>query len=196
MSTHSDSSSSLGDAALQTFASYKQLAEQAISQVSDEALHQPLDSETNSIAIIAKHIAGNLKSRWTDFLTTDGEKPWRDRDDEFIDTFADRAELLGHWEAGWQALFTTLKSLAPEDYSRTVEIRGEPHTVALAATRSLTHTAYHVGQIVMIARILAGENWQTLTIPRGQSQQFNKEQWGKSTASRPWDEGESITRAK
>lgn len=173
---------------LSAFESHKQLAERAMRQVSDDDLHRALDPETNSIAVVAKHIAGNLKSRWTDFLTTDGEKPWRDRDDEFVDDFADRAALMQHWESGWQPLLDTLDSLTPGDLTRTIEIRGEPHTVALAAARSLAHTAYHVGQIVMIARIHAGDAWETLTIPRGQSQQFNQQQWGKATASRPWDE--------
>lgn len=187
--THSpDVSKQLRGALLSTFESHKQLAERAMAQVSDEDLHKPLDPETNAIAVIAKHIAGNLKSRWTDFLTSDGEKPWRDRDDEFIDTFADRADLMQHWESGWQPLFTTLNSLTADDFTRTVTIRGEPHTVPLAFTRSLAHTAYHIGQIVQVARILTGDDWQTLTIARGQSQQFNQQQWGKSTASRPWDD--------
>ena len=178
----------LKDSLLMSFESHKQLAERAMSQVSDDNLHRSLNPETNSIAVIAKHIAGNLKSRWTDFLTTDGEKPWRDRDDEFVDTFANRNELLQHWESGWQALFETLNTLQPDDFTKTVEIRGEPHTVSLAATRSLAHTAYHIGQIIQIARILAGDTWETLTIPRGQSEQFNDDQWGKSTASQPWKE--------
>ena len=178
----------LRDSLLSSFEGQKRLAERAVAQLSDEDLHRSLDPETNSVAVVAKHIAGNLKSRWTDILTTDGEKPWRDRDDEFVDTFSDRDELTQYWDAGWQPLFETLRTLTPEDFTRTIEIRGEPHTVSSAAARSLAHTAYHVGQIVMIARILAGENWRTLTIPRGQSQQFNSQNWRRRRASRPWDD--------
>jgi hypothetical protein len=126
-----------------------------------------------------KHVAGNLRSRWTEFLTTDGEKPWRNRDDEFVDTFTSRADVLAHWESGWQCLLDTLASLRPDDLAKTVKIRGEPHTVPLAIQRSLAHTAYHVGQIILVARVLAGENWTTITIPRGASASFNQRVWGK-----------------
>ena len=165
-----------------TVASYranKGWADKAIGQVSDENLRVALDANTNSIAVIMKHVAGNLRSRWTEFLTTDGEKPWRNRDDEFVDTFASRAEVLACWETGWQCLFDTLASLTPDDLAKTVTIRGEAHTVPLAIQRSLAHTAYHVGQIILIARILAGEEWATITIPRGASAGFNQRVWGK-----------------
>jgi hypothetical protein len=165
------------------FETNKRLAERAIEQVSDERLHVALDGNTNSIAVIMKHVAGNLLSRWTDFLTTDGEKPWRDRDDEFIDTFRSRSVVLEHWERGWTCLFGALSGLRPEDLDKTVTIRGEPHTVPLAMARSLGHTCYHVGQIVQIARIHAGDNWNTLTIPRGGSQQFNATHWGQTGKS-------------
>ena len=125
-----------------------------------------------------KHVAGNLLSRWTDFLTTDGEKPWRTRDDEFVDSFHSRAELLECWERGWGCLLATLKSLKPEDLDKTVLIRGELHSVPLALARSLGHTCYHIGQIVQVARIHAGARWSTLTIPKGGSEQFNKANWG------------------
>jgi hypothetical protein len=127
-----------------------------------------------------KQIAGNLASRWTDFLTTDGEKPSRNRDGEFVDTFGSRAELLEAWERGWACLLTALKSLMPEDLGKTVMIRGEPHSVPLALERSLGHTCYHVGQIVQVARIHAGKKWDTLTIPRGGSDEFNKANWGQT----------------
>ena len=113
------------------------LADRAVEQLPDDKLHVSLDANTNSIAVIMKHVAGNLLSRWTDFLTTDGEKPWRNRDDEFIDTFSSRAELLACWERGWACLLDTLKSLKPEDLGKTVMIRGEPHSVPLALERSL-----------------------------------------------------------
>lgn len=165
-------------AIINAFEANKRLADRAVEQVPDDKLHVALDENTNSIAVIMKHIAGNLISRWTDFLTTDGEKPGRNRDSEFVDSFSSRSELLEYWERGWTSLLETLKSLKPEDYGKTVLIRGEPHSVPLALERSLGHTCYHVGQIVQVARILAGSKWKTLTIPRGGSEQFNKEHWG------------------
>ena len=170
-------------AAVNAFEANKRLADRAVAQVPDEKLHVPLDEHTNSIAVIMKHVAGNLISRWTDFLTTDGEKPGRNRDGEFVDTFASRAELLEFWEQGWACLFGTLRSLRPEDLSKTVLIRGEPHSVPLALQRSLGHTCYHIGQIVQLARHHAGPHWTTLTIPRGQSEQFNQQNWGQTGKS-------------
>jgi hypothetical protein len=170
-------------AAINAFEANKRMADRAVAQVPDDKLHVALDANTNSIAVIMKHVAGNLLSRWTDFLTTDGEKPWRNRDHEFVDTFASRAELLDFWERGWACLLTSLKSLKPEDLARTVTIRGEPHSVPLALERSLGHTCYHIGQIVQVARIHAGDRWNTLTIPRGQSEQFNKTHWGQKGKS-------------
>src|SRR5262245_30987038 len=161
----------------------KRLADRAIEQVSDDKLRIPLDGSTNSIAVILKHVAGNLISRWTDFLTTDGEKPWRNRDDEFVDTFASRAEMLELWERGWTSLLATLRSLRPDDLDKTVLIRGEAHTVTLALERALGHTCYHVGQIAQVARIHVGEKWNTLTIPRGGSEQFNRTHWGQTGKS-------------
>ncbi len=166
-------------ASIDAFQSNKRMAERAVEQVPDDKLHAALDENTNSIAVIMKHVAGNLISRWTDFLTTDGEKPGRHRDDEFVDTFNSRAELLEIWERGWACLLETLKSLKPEDLGKTVTIRGEPHSVPLALERSLGHTCYHIGQIVQLARFHTGERWKTLTIPKGGSEQFNKENWGR-----------------
>lgn len=165
-------------ATINAFEANKRLADRAVIQVADEKLHIALTENTNSIAVIMKHVAGNLTSRWTDFLTTDGEKPWRNRDDEFVDSFSSRVDLLDCWECGWACLLGTLKSIKPEDLGKTVSIRGEPHSVPLALERSLGHTCYHIGQIVQIARIHAGDNWDTLTIPRGGSDQFNKQNWG------------------
>ena len=126
-----------------------------------------------------KHVAGNLLSRWTDFLTTDGEKPCRNRDDEFVDTFTTDEELIACWNSGWQQLFDCLSTLGSDDLGKTVTIRGEPHSVSLAIRRSLAHCTIHVGQIVLIARILAGDNWTTITIARGRSATFNQDVWGK-----------------
>jgi hypothetical protein len=163
---------------IQALEGNKGWADKAIAQLPDDKLHVALDPNTNSIAVIMKHVAGNLISRWTDFLTTDGEKPWRNRDNEFIDTFASRREVLEYWERGWNCFFQGLRQLGPDDFAKTVLIRGEPHSVPLAIHRGLAHSAYHIGQIIMIARILAGDQWETLTIPRGKSEQYNQQTWG------------------
>ena len=170
-------------AIIDAFRANKQLADRAVAQVPDDKLHLPLDEHTNSIATIMKHVAGNLLSRWTDFLTTDGEKPTRNRDAEFVDTFHSRQEVLEYWEQGWSRLFSELSLLTIEDFSKTVEIRGEPHPVPLAMARSLGHTCYHIGQIVQLARHHAADHWTTLTIPRGGSEQFNRDHWGASGRS-------------
>jgi hypothetical protein len=156
------------------FRQSKGLADRAMAQVSDAQLSQALGDEENSIAILAKHMAGNLRSRWTDFLTTDGEKPDRNRDCEFEDPAPTRAALLEDWERGWAALFGTLDELTDADLGRTVRIRGEAHSVLQAVNRSFGHCAYHVGQIVLLAKHFAGENWRTLTIPRNKSAEFNR----------------------
>lgn len=168
------------DATLDSCRANKGWAEKAISQLPDEKLHLALDANTNSIAVIMKHVAGNLLSRWTDFLTTDGEKPWRNRDDEFIDSFTSRHKLLAYWESGWRRLIETVESLQPADLLKTVPIRGEPLSVPSAIQRSLAHCGYHVGQVMLIARVLAGDEWQTITIPRGGSQAFNERVWGQA----------------
>jgi hypothetical protein len=166
------------EGSLTTFESHRRLAERAVSQVPDDKLRLALDEYTNSISVTMKHVAGNLISRWTDFLTTDGEKPWRDRDSEFIDDFESRAELMVFWEKGWGVLESSLRSLKPEDLTRIVTVRGESLNVPVAIQRSLGHTCYHVGQIVTIARIHAGRRWNTLTIPRGGSSDYNQSNWG------------------
>lgn len=170
-------------ATINAFQANKRLADRAIEQVADEKLHVSLNEHTNSIAVIMKHVAGNLTSRWTDFLTTDGEKPGRNRDEEFVDSFRSRSELLECWERGWSCLLQALQSLKPEDLGKTVLIRGETHSVPLALERSLGHACYHIGQIVQVARIHAGSNWNTLTIPKGGSDQFNKLNWGQTGRS-------------
>jgi hypothetical protein len=155
------------------FRSLKRLVEKALAQVSDANFFQALDPESNSVAILVKHLGGNLRSRWTDFLTSDGEKPDRRRDSEFEREPADtRASLLDRWEAGWRALFATLDALRPEDLAREVVIRGEPHSVLRAINRALTHCAVHAGQIVLLSKHLAGPEWQTLSIARGKSEDF------------------------
>jgi len=154
---------------------YKKLADEAIAQITDADIFRITGAEDNSISVIMRHISGNLKSRFTDFLTSDGEKPWRQRDTEFETPRGSRAELLKSWEAGWEVLFNTLNSLNDADLSRTVYIRQKPLTVSEALHRSLAHTAYHVGQIVFLAKNMAGRNWRSLTIPRGKSKDYNRE---------------------
>jgi uncharacterized protein DUF1572 len=153
----------------------KDLADKALSQVRDEDLSITLDPESNSLAMIIQHLAGNLRSRWTDFLTSDGEKPDRNRDAEFeAHEGTTRAGLLASWEEGWARLFETVDGLTTENLGKTVYIRSEPHTVAQALNRGVTHAAYHVGQIVLLAKHFASANWKTLSVPRGGSQAFTE----------------------
>ena len=159
---------------LEVFRAYKRLAERAMEQVTDEQLFAVLDPEANSIAIIVKHMAGNMRSRWTDFLTTDGEKPDRDRDREFTDPAATRAELSAQWEDGWGRVFAAIEPLTDADLGRTVTIRGEAHSVMQAINRQLAHYPYHVGQIVLLAKHFASDHWDSLSVPRNQSAEFNR----------------------
>jgi hypothetical protein len=153
--------------ALATFRQYKALADKAMAQADDRAFFAASDPEANSNAIIVKHMAGNMRSRWTDFLTTDGEKPDRDRDGEFVvGSDASRAELMRQWQEGWALSIRTLESLGPADLERTVQIRGQPHTVMQAIQRQVAHYSYHVGQIVLLARQARGPGWESLSIPR------------------------------
>jgi hypothetical protein len=152
---------------------YKRLAEGATAQLKDHELFITLDPESNSIAVIVKHMAGNMRSRFTDFLTTDGEKPDRNRDQEFEVTAATtRADLTKWWEDGWERVFAAIEALKPEDVMRKVTIRGEPHTVLQAINRQIAHYAYHTGQIVYMAKHFRGEKWKTLSIARGKSEDF------------------------
>ncbi|KXK00916.1 MAG: DinB superfamily protein [Acidobacteria bacterium OLB17] len=160
--------------ALQAFRSYKKLAERALEQVSDEEFFGQIDVESNSLALIVKHVAGNLRSRWKDLFTTDGEKPDRNRDTEFELIGDTRESLMKAWEDGWQTLFDSLEPLEEADLSRTVTIRGEPHTVIEAMNRQMTHYAYHIGQIVFLAKHLRAAGWKTLSVPKNRSQQFNE----------------------
>jgi len=160
---------------VRTFRNYKALGDGALSQVSDADLHTLLDGDANSIAVIVKHLAGNLRSRLADFLTTDGEKPARDRDAEFeMAEGISKNDINGWGEDGWTIALSSLESLTPEDLERTVTIRGEPFLVVEALNRIATHTAYHVGQITLLAKHFAGPNWKSLSIPKGQSRQYTK----------------------
>jgi Protein of unknown function (DUF1572) len=159
---------------LASFQQYKKLAEDAMAQVTDEQLFALLDAENNSIAIIAKHMAGNMRSRWTDFLTSDGEKPDRHRDSEFVDPPATRQALLELWQAGWDCVFHALEPLSDAALGRAVTIRGEPHSVMQAINRQIAHYAYHVGQIVMLARHFQAGHWRSLSVARGKSEEFTR----------------------
>jgi Protein of unknown function (DUF1572) len=159
---------------LAVFRYYKKLAERAMAQVADDQLFAALDHEANSIAIIVKHMIGNMRSRWTDFLTTDGEKPNRNRDGEFVDPPATRAALMAEWENGWSILFAAIEPLTDADLGRTVPIRGEAHSVTQAINRQLAHYPYHVGQIVLLAKHFGCDHWESLSVPRNKSTEFNQ----------------------
>jgi hypothetical protein len=160
---------------LALFRQYKGLAERAMEQTPDQQLLATLDPESNSIAMIVKHLAGNMRSRWTDFLTTDGEKPDRRRDAEFIDPPPTRRDLLEAWEEGWKRLFETLESPTEEDLKRTITIRGEAHSVMQAVNRQVAHYGLHVGQIVLLAKHFTGNEWKPVSVPRGKSAEFNRQ---------------------
>ncbi len=161
-------------ATIDEFQKIKKLADKAIEQLSDEQLRVAIDPDANSAAVIMRHMAGNMRSRWVDFMTSDGEKPSRMRDQEFEDPAQTRAELMAEWEHGWQCVFTALTPLTDADLQRTVIIRGEPHSVYKAMSRQVTHYAGHAYQILFLAKHLLGPGWKTLSIPRGQSEEFNR----------------------
>ena len=172
--------------ALSSFRAYKKLADKAIAQTRDDELFVKLDEEGNSIAIVMKHMAGNMISRWTDFLTSDGEKPDRNRDMEFVIENSNKDDLLAYWERGWKCVFDAIEPLAPDDFSRKVMIRGQEHTIVQAINRQLMHYAYHIGQIVFLAKHFRSTEWQSLSIPRNRSAEFNKylDQSGDRSADR------------
>lgn len=161
--------------ALKIFRNQKRLGEKAMGQLADEDVFRAIDAESNSVAVIVKHLAGNMRSRWTDFLTADGEKPTRDRDSEFVlDERTTRADVSRWWEDGWRLVFAAVEPLGPDDLMRTVSIRGEPHTVVEAINRQLAHYAQHVGQIIFLAKHLRSSEWETLSIARAKSEAFNE----------------------
>ena len=187
--------------AIESFRNYKKMAERAMEQVSDEEFFRAIDNEANSIAVIVKHISGNLRSRWTDFLTSDGEKSDRQRDLEFEIVADSRDGLMQYWNSSWQILFDALDPLKTKDFAKTVAIRGEPHTVAEAINRQLTHYAYHIGQVVLLAKHFRSSDWKTLSIPRNKSAEFNQfvvekrnegiEKSNRAEAAREFSEGEA-----
>lgn len=168
---------------------YKMLGEKAMGQLPDEKLFWQYNDESNSIAVIVKHLRGNMLSRWTDFLTTDGEKEWRDRDAEFENDDQTREQLLAKWNEGWECFLGSLKQLTEGDLQKIVYIRNQGHTVMEAITRQLSHYPYHVGQIIYIARMAAGNEWKSLSIPRGNSRSFNAEKFAKPRSKQHFTDG-------
>jgi hypothetical protein len=166
------------DSAVKQFRTYKALGEKAIAQMTDEQLLWQANMDSNSVATIVQHLSGNMLSRWTDFLTTDGEKPWRARDAEFAAQELTREDMMTIWNKGWDCLFTALLALSDADLGRTIYIRGEAHTGLEAINRQIAHYAYHVGQIVYIAK-LSSTSWASLSIPRNKSSEFNQQMFGK-----------------
>jgi hypothetical protein len=160
------------------FEYYKTLGEKTFDQLSDEQLFWCYNEESNSIAMVVKHLSGNMLSRWTDFLNTDGEKPWRNRDSEFENDIKSRQELLKIWNEGWSCLFNALNSIKEDDWQKDIYIRNERHSVIDAINRQLAHYPYHIGQIVFIGKMLAGPKWNSLSIPKGKSDTFNDEKFG------------------
>ncbi|MBV9182179.1 MAG: DUF1572 domain-containing protein [Acidobacteria bacterium] len=171
--THQFSASYLSDVTA-LFHFYKRLAEGAMEQVQDQELLATLDPEMNSIALIVKHMAGNMRSRWTNFLTSDGEKPDRNRDSEFVAPPRTRSDLMKLWNEGWERVFETLSALTDHDLPTQVTIRGEPHSVLQAINRQLAHYAYHCGQIVFVAKHFKAEDWKSLSVPRNRSEEFTR----------------------
>jgi uncharacterized damage-inducible protein DinB len=169
-------------ASVETIDSYRRMVDGAVKQLSDEEFFARPAEGINSVANILRHLGGNLLSRWTDFLTTDGEKPDRNRDSEFEDWQGDRASLMAFFDRGWQAWRNSIESLTADDLAKTVAIRGEPHSVPLAIQRSVTHASYHVGQIMLISRLVHVGDWKWLTIRPGGSQQHNQQTWGTSAS--------------
>jgi len=169
---------------LKQFEYYKSLGDKTLEQLTFEDLQREFAEDSNSIAIIVKHLAGNMRSRWTNFLTEDGEKEWRQRDDEFIDSFTSKEELITTWNAGWQCLFDAIEPLQVSDLSRIVYIRNQGHTVTEAINRQMMHYAYHIGQIVFLGKLIKGSRWKSLSIPKGKSSEYNKNQFSKEKGKR------------
>ena len=163
------------DLFIKRFLYYKELGDKTFAQLSEEQLFWQYNEESNSIAVIVKHIAGNMLSRWTNFLKEDGEKSWRNRDEEFTNTFKNKQEMLDYWEKSWTCLFEALNQITPENINYIIYIRNEPHSILDAVLRQLAHYPYHIGQIIYIAKMLKNEEWKTLSIARNNSQNFNQE---------------------
>lgn len=173
------------DLFVKRFEYYKSLGDKTFSQLSDEQIFWQYNEESNSIAVIVKHIAGNMLSRWTNFLTEDGEKSWRRRDEEFVSTFKTKAEVIEYWEKGWACFFNALDQINDENLYLIIQIRGESHSIIDAVFRQLAHYPYHIGQIIYIAKMMKNNEWNTLSIARNKSQEFNNEMKNKFSAEEP-----------
>lgn len=169
----------MNDLLINRFLYYKELGDKSFAQLTDEQLFWQYNEESNSIAIIVKHLAGNMLSRWTNFLTEDGEKEWRNRDAEFVNTFKTKSEVLDYWEKGWNCLFTALAQITDENITSTIYIRGEAHTIFDAVLRQISQYPYHIGQIVYIGKMIKNTDWKTLSIARNKSADFNQEMHSK-----------------
>ncbi|PKA99512.1 uncharacterized protein DUF1572 [Flavobacteriaceae bacterium MAR_2009_75] len=162
------------------FRRYKDLGDKSFAQLEDNEILWTNGGDDNSISQIVKHLSGNMLSRWTNFLTEDGEKPWRNREHEFQQPYGSKQEMIVAWEKGWTCLFNALESISEQDYNRLIKIRNEEHTIVEAINRQLAHYANHVGQIVLLAKMIKGTSWQSLSIPKGGSEDFNKQKFGKN----------------
>lgn len=178
------------ESAKKQFLYYKTLGEKAIDQLEEDQLFISLNEDTNSIAQIVKHLSGNMLSRWTDFLTSDGEKEWRNRDDEFVDTYKSKEELLENWNKGWNCLFLAINQLKPEQLSDIIYIRNEGHSVVEAINRQLAHYPYHIGQIVFYAKLLKKTEWESLSIPKNKSGDYNSEKFSREKSIRNFTDDE------
>ncbi len=176
------------ESSIKQFEYYKSLGDKTFNQLTFDELKNEFTEDSNSISIIVKHIVGNMLSRWTNFLTEDGEKEWRQRDEEFIDSFHSKEELINAWNKGWDCLFTAIIPLKNEDLERIIYIRNQGHTVVEAINRQMMHYAYHVGQIVFLGKLTKGKNWQSLSIPKGKSKNYNQEKFAKDKGKRHFTE--------
>lgn len=174
--------------AIKQFEYYKSLGDKTIAQLSFDELKKEFEKDSNSISIIVKHIVGNMLSRWTNFLTEDGEKEWRKRDEEFKDTFSSKTELLNAWNKGWDCLFKAIRPLSENDLGQIIYIRNEGHTVVEAINRQMMHYAYHVGQIVFLGKLIKDSNWESLSIAKGKSKDYNKDKFEKDKGKRHFTE--------
>ena len=164
---------------IKQFQYYKLLGDKTFAQISDKDIHWQHNENSNSVAVIVKHLVGNMLSRWTNFLTEDGEKPWRRRDDEFVDTYESKEEMLADWENGWRCLFMAIEPLTDDDLERIIYIRNHGHSVTEAINRQLTHYSYHIGQIVLLGKMINNNEWESLSIPKGNSSAYNKNKFAK-----------------
>jgi len=178
------------ESAKKQFLYYKTLGEKAIDQLEEQQLFSRANDDTNSISQIVKHLSGNMLSRWTDFLTSDGEKEWRNRDEEFVDTYHSKEELLQNWTKGWDCLFEAVNKLKPDDLSKIIYIRNEGHSVVEAINRQLAHYPYHIGQIVFYAKLLKKSEWDTLSIARNKSGDYNSEKFSKEKSIKNFTDDE------